>query len=213
MKIVMPVRECCKYGRGCRKYASLAYFDPPHCWVFADFAQFHRCSFADFTNMFFCRWNVRWSGSLACWRSGRRGGLKLKMSSSSSRGSAVRPRPGGRVRWGYNIFTAEDDEQEHKKLSQVKRTNSKLIKQLAEFEKAKCESEDGSEVQHMQGNIQVRPRSMNTMLRTMREWSRWWSSETIIPLLKLVFYHSGSLEDHHQPERNNTKPTWHPQGT
>ena len=41
---------------------------------------------------------------------------------------------------------------------QVKRTNSKLIKQLAEFEKfekSKCESEDGSEVQHMQGNIQV----------------------------------------------------------
>jgi len=37
----------------------------------------------------------------------------------------------------------------------VKRTNSKLIKQLAEFEKAKCESEDGSEVQHMQGNIQA----------------------------------------------------------
>ena len=26
MKIVMPVY--CKYGRGCRKYASLAYFDP-----------------------------------------------------------------------------------------------------------------------------------------------------------------------------------------
>ena len=51
----------------------------------------------------------------------------------------------------------------------MKRTNSKLIKQLAEFEKAKCESEDGSEVQHMQGNIKVRPRSMNTMLRTMRE--------------------------------------------
>ena len=43
-------------------------------------------------------------------------------------------------------------------LWQVKRTNSKLIKQLAEFEKfekSKCESEDGSEVQHMQGNIQV----------------------------------------------------------
>ena len=44
---------------------------------------------------------------------------------------------------------------------QVKRTNSKLIKQLAEFEargefeKSKCESEDGSEVQHMQGNIQA----------------------------------------------------------
>merc|ERR1719400_2030298 len=43
----------------------------------------------------------------------------------------------------------------------VKRTNSKLIKQLAEFEargefeKSKCESEDGSEVQHMQGNIQA----------------------------------------------------------
>ena len=75
-----------------------------------------------------------------------------------------------------NIFetmaiTVEDDEQEKEniKLSQVKRTNSKLIKQLAEFEKAKCESEDGSEVQHMQGNIQVRPRSMNTMLRTIRE--------------------------------------------
>ena len=46
-------------------------------------------------------------------------------------------------------------------LFQVKRTNSKLIKQLAEFEargefeKSKCESEDGSEVQHMQGNIQA----------------------------------------------------------
>merc|ERR1719192_2040211 len=39
--------------------------------------------------------------------------------------------------------------------TKVKRTNSKLIKQLAEFEKAKCESEDGSEVQHMQGNIQA----------------------------------------------------------
>ena len=45
---------------------------------------------------------------------------------------------------------------------QVKRTNSKLIKQLAEFEargefeKSKCESEgEGSEVQHMQGNIQA----------------------------------------------------------
>merc|ERR1719507_2462791 len=44
----------------------------------------------------------------------------------------------------------------------VKRTNSKLIKQLAEFEargefeKSKCESEgEGSEVQHMQGNIQA----------------------------------------------------------
>ena len=43
---------------------------------------------------------------------------------------------------------------------QVKRTNSKLIKQLAEFEargefeKSKVESE-GSEVQHMQGNIQA----------------------------------------------------------
>jgi len=42
----------------------------------------------------------------------------------------------------------------------VKRTNSKLIKQLAEFEargefeKSKCENE-GSEVQHMQGNIQA----------------------------------------------------------
>ena len=34
-------------------------------------------------------------------------------------------------------------------------TNSKLIKQLADFEKSKCESEDGSEVQHMQGNIQA----------------------------------------------------------
>ena len=47
-------------------------------------------------------------------------------------------------------------------LFQVKRTNSKLIKQLAEFEargefeKSKCESEgEGSEVQHMQGNIQA----------------------------------------------------------
>ena len=45
MKIVMPVY--CKYGRGCRKYASLACFDP-HCWVFAKFAKFHR-------HCFFCR--------------------------------------------------------------------------------------------------------------------------------------------------------------
>ena len=59
MMMMMMIREYCKYGRGCRKYASSACFDP-HCWVFADFAQFHRrCSFVDFTNMFFCRWNVR----------------------------------------------------------------------------------------------------------------------------------------------------------
>ena len=35
MLMMMMIREYCKYGRGCRKYASLAYFDP-HCWVFAD---------------------------------------------------------------------------------------------------------------------------------------------------------------------------------
>ena len=29
------------------------------------------------------------------------------------------------------------------------------MKQLADFEKSKCESEDGSKVQHMQGNIQA----------------------------------------------------------
>ena len=42
-----------------------------------------------------------------------------------------------------------------KRRNSVKRTNSKLMKQLADFEKSKCESEDGSEVQHMQGNIQA----------------------------------------------------------
>ena len=41
--------------------------------------------------------------------------------------------------------------------AKVKRTNSKLIKQLADFEKSKvAEVEAGSEeVQHMQGNIQA----------------------------------------------------------